>query len=77
MATKLNKPVSREVNVKDVFGRAGDVIATFASNGVTLRGKGRQRKVFISWTDIGKHAILPSNAPSKYLGNTIGWLVEE
>lgn len=75
MATKLTKAVSRETEMEDINGTKGDVVVTIDAKGVTLRAKGKQRKFTIPWEKIGKVADLPLNAPAKYAGNQIGWLV--
>lgn len=77
MATKLEKPVTREVSVKDANGCAGDVLVTITSDGVTLRGKGTQRELKIGWEALSVAATAPPNMPAKFSDNKIGWLVQK
>lgn len=75
MATKLTKPVSREVTIKDNIGFEGPVIVTFDPKGLTLRAKGKKRSLVIPWSSLGKSATLPGQAPAKFMANPLGWLV--
>ena len=76
MATKLIKPVSREVNISDAFGHEGPVIVTLSNKGIEVRRKGSSRKIFVTWKMMQKSATIPENAPAKYCSNPFGWLVE-
>ena len=75
MATKLTKPVTRVLSVKDVNGVEGEVSVTISEAGVAFV-KGRRKLVVVPWVEVGKLAVLPDNAPSKFEGNSLGWLVE-
>lgn len=78
MATKLVKPVSREVEITDDFNNMGEVIATMKVDGIELRRKGTQRKFFIAWKDMGKSVkSLPGNMPSRHAANPLGWLTQK
>ena len=74
MATKLSKPVVREVEISDAVGVTGPVVLTINEKGIEFRGKGKQRKLFIAYKDM--KPVLPPNAPAKYTANPFGWLVE-
>lgn len=76
MTTPFSKPVSREFQLKDIYDHHGDVIITMMSYGLEFRKKGTSRKIKITWEEIGSKAKIPPNAPSKYVGNPLGWLVE-
>jgi len=86
MATKLTKPVVREVQLKAVdelvdppVESEGPVVVTMTTDGLELRKKGSGRKVSVSWERIGKAIWLPEDAPdapAKYTNNQLGWLVE-
>lgn len=75
MATKLTKPVSREIVTKDINGTEGDVIVTIDAKGVSLRAKGKKRTLTVPWDVIAKAAPLPLDAPAKFTGNHMGYLV--
>ena len=80
MATKLVKPVSRELSITDEFGNSGDVIATMKESGMELRMKGTKRRLFILWKDLGKsidREHLPGNMPSRHVSNPLGWLTQK
>lgn len=77
MATKLEKPVSREIEMTDEFGHKGEVILTITGSGVELRKKRSSRKLFMNFKDLGKQMKLPHNAPSRYVQNPVGWLVQD
>lgn len=77
MATKLEKPVSREVNISDEFGNEGEVIVTMKTKGIELRRKGTQRRLFIPWQTVTKGSTLPPNAPSRHVLNPLGWLTQK
>lgn len=76
MATKLTKPVSRELQLKDDFDHEGDVIVTMKGTGVELRRKGTSRTLFVPWSKIGHAADLPGRIPARHALNPLGWLVE-
>lgn len=76
MASRLSKPVSREITLEDKYGHSGDVIVSMQPQGIKLRKKGTSRNLFVPWTDLGKIINLPGTAPAKYAGNPLGWLVE-
>lgn len=76
MATKLVKPVSRELKLTDDFENADDVIATMKVSGIELRRKGTSRTLFIPWSKIGHAAELPGSMPARHVANPIGWLVQ-
>jgi hypothetical protein len=75
MATKLTKPVVRELTVEDINGCKGDVCVTVSEAGVAFH-KGKRKLPVIPWSEITKLATLPTNIPAKFSGNKIGWLVE-
>ena len=77
MATKLEKPISREVLIKDEFGNESMAIITMTVNGIELRKKSTSRKLTVDWTSLNKVIKLPPNAPSKYVSNPLGWLTQE
>ena len=80
MATKLVKPVSREVEITDEFDNIGEVIATMKVSGIELRRKGTKRKLFIAWKDLGKaveREHLPGHIPSRHVSNPLGWLTQK
>lgn len=75
MATKLTKPVTRVLNLKDLNGIEGEVAVTINEGGLYF-SKGHRRLGFVAWADIAKLSHLPLVAPAKFSGNPIGWLVE-
>lgn len=77
MATKLEKPVSRELMVKDEFGNESELIITMMVSGLELRRKGTSRKLHVEWTSLNKVLKLPPNAPSRHVSNPLGWLTQE
>ena len=78
MATKLVKPVSREVEITDAFDNAGECIITMKTDGIELRRKGTQRKFFIAWKDMGKSIkSFPGHMPSRHAANPLGWLTQK
>ena len=76
MATKLTKPVVREVTMKDEVDQEGPVVVTVTTSGVELRRKGTKRKLRVTWAELAQKANLPGEAPAKFVGNHLGWLVE-
>ena len=74
MATTLTKPVRREIEVSDTFGRRGPVIATITGTGIELRAKGRKRKLFFSFSKLRPDA-LPGQIPGAFVANPLGWLI--
>lgn len=70
MASKLTKPVTREVPVGDGF-----VNVTLSETGVTLQGKGTSRKLFLEYTKIAE-ASQTDGVPTKFAANPVGWLTE-
>ena len=76
MATKLVKPLSRELQLTDDFGNSDDVIVTIKVTGIELRRKGTSRTLFISWSKIGHVAELPGHIPARYCANPLGWLCQ-
>jgi|SaaInlV_165m_DNA_1040744.scaffolds.fasta_scaffold267913_1 hypothetical protein len=77
MATKLVKPVSRELEVTDDFDNSDDVIVTMKVSGIEMRRKGTSRTLFIPWSKIGHVADLPGAAPARHVANPLGWLVQK
>lgn len=75
MATKLVKPVTRALKVKDANSVEGEVCVTMTASGLQF-WKGRRKLNVIPWAEIGKLSTLPLNAPARYSGNHLGWLVE-
>lgn len=75
MATKLSKPVSRVVHLKDANGTEGEVTVTMTGTGLTFH-KGRRKFSVVPWASIGKLVMMPGNMPAKFVGNPLGWLVE-
>lgn len=76
MATKLDKPVTREIAVKDEVGTEGSVNVTLSTTGVTVRGKGTQRELTISFAELAAASSAPDSMPKKYADNKLGWLVD-
>jgi hypothetical protein len=76
MATKLEKPLSRELEIHDNFGAKGLVIITIYQNRIEVRKKGTSRVLSVEWNELGKILKVPPKAPARYLGNPLGWLVE-
>jgi len=77
MATKLTKPIIREVMMKDEQNQEGPVVVTISQDGVELRRKGTKRKLNVTWNELAQKAELPGDAPAKFLSNSLGWLVEK
>lgn len=77
MATKLIKPVSREVEIQDVYGIKGLAIVTIFHDRVEIRRKGTSRTLSVEWKNLGKVLKIPHNAPAKHVANPLGWIVEE
>lgn len=77
MATKLTKPVVREVTMKDEVNQEGPVVVTVTQSGVVLRRKGTKRKLHVTWAELAQKAELPGVAPAKFMNNHLGWLIEE
>ena len=75
MATKLSKPVTRVVTLKDANGTEGEVAVTITGSGIVF-SKGRRKFSTVPWDAIGKLTTMPPNAPAKFVGNHLGWLVE-
>jgi len=75
MATKLAKPVTRVINVKDLNGTEGEISVTISAKGVQFI-KGRRKLDVVPWEEVGKLTHLPLNAPARFSGNNLGWLVE-
>ena len=75
MATKLSKPVTRVVTLKDTNGTEGEVAVTMTGSGLVFH-KGRRKFPVIPWAAIGKLAPMAGNMPAKFVGNPLGWLVE-
>ncbi len=76
MTTEFTKPISREMKMKDEFGHEGEVIVTLNSWGIDFRKKGTSRKIHVTWDKLAKITQIPPTAPSKYVNNQMGWLVE-
>ena len=76
MATKLTKPVVREVTMKNEANQEGPVVVTVSQSGVELRRKGTKRKLRVTWAELAQKAELSGEAPAKFLANHLGWLVE-
>ncbi len=78
MATKLTKPLSREIQIEDKFGKIGGVVITITSHGIEFRRKGSQkRKLFVEWKGMEKVLGMNPEMPAKYSSNMFGWLIEE
>ena len=75
MATKLNKPVTRVVDITDVYNHTGEVAVTMTGTGIVF-SKGRRKFGVIPWASIAKLSALPGNFPAKFMGNPMGWLIE-
>jgi hypothetical protein len=69
MATKLDKPVTREVALGDVT-----LNVTMTKTGITVRGKGTQREVTVDYASLVDVAPAPSNMPAKYTSCRLDWL---
>lgn len=76
MATKLTKPVSREIEINDVHGNVGPVIATMTARGIILRGKGTKRQFTIAWESLRSAIKAPVVMPARFSANVMGWLIE-
>lgn len=70
MASKLTKPVTREVPLGEGF-----VNVTIDESGVTLQGKGTSRKLTLDYATIAGTAKA-DGVPSKFADNPVGWLTE-
>lgn len=68
MATKLTKPVEREVQIAGVDK---PVVLTFAATGVTARIKGTRTIIACSWTRLIEGMVTPSNIPSHLFGKPL------
>lgn len=77
MATKLVKPLSREIEIKDNLGKSGTVIVTIYQDRIEFRRKGTSRKLSTEWTNLGKILHIPGKSPARHFANPLGWLVEE
>jgi len=78
MTTPFTKPVSRELELADIFAHKGQVIVTLNSWGIELRKKNTSRKIHYTWERLASiKSVLPPNAPAKFVDNPIGWLVQE
>ena len=75
MATKLAKPVTRALKVKDANNNEGEICVTMTGDGIQF-WKGRRKLNVIPWAEIGKLSTLPPNGPAKFAGDNLGWLVE-
>ena len=75
MATKLSKPVTRVVTMKDANGIEGDVSVTMTGSGLVFH-KGRRKFSAVPWSAITKQILMTGNMPAKFVGNPLGWLVE-
>lgn len=73
--TVLTKPVRREIEIEDAFGRRGPVILTVTGRGLELRAKGRKRKLFFSFSRL-RPDVLPGSIPGAFASNPLGWLVD-
>jgi len=76
MTTEFTKSISREMKLKDEFGREGEVIVTMHSWGMEFRKKGTSRKLNVTWDKIAKQIQIPAHAPSKFVQNPFGWVVD-
>lgn len=76
MATILSNRVVRVVRMADEFGCEGDVAVTLKGSGIELRGKGTNRRLSLTWRQLAAAADYPPAAPSRFLANPLGWLVE-
>jgi hypothetical protein len=70
MASKMTKPVTREVSVGNGF-----VNVTIDTSGITLQGKGTSRKLALGYADVARLAD-GSGVPSKFADDRLGWLTE-
>jgi hypothetical protein len=77
MATKLDKPITREVTVKDYTGCEGVINVTITNDGITIKGKGTQRELRVSYADLSEIAVMPPNMPLKFHNNKLGWLIDK
>lgn len=75
MATKLSKPVTRVVNLKDANGTEGEVAVTMTGSGLVFH-KGRRKFSVVPWSAIAKQITMTGAMPAKFVGNPLGWLVE-
>lgn len=75
MATKLAKPVTRVVSVKDYNGNEVEVAVTMSAGGLTFH-KGRRKLYTIPWLSIAKLSTFPPGFPARFTGNPLGWFAE-
>lgn len=76
MATKLSKPVTRELDLKS-GDKVGVVAVTVTEEGVEVRKKGStKKKVFLTWEQVVQTADLPDDAPNKYQNDKPGYLID-
>lgn len=75
MATRLIKPVERQITLTDELGRSGPVVLKLTGTGLELRAKGKRRTLFVSYRRL-RPDQLPGHIPAKYANNPLGWLVE-
>lgn len=75
MATKLEKPVTREVTVT-VDGVEGALNVTLTTDGVSVRGKGTKRELTVSYATLASVAEAPEAMPKKFADNKLAWLVD-
>jgi len=75
VATKLTKPVTRVVDIKDINDVVGEVAVTMTGSGIVF-SKGRRKFGVIPWASITKLVTLPGSIPAKFAGNPMGWLTE-
>jgi len=77
MATKLIKPISREIEIADEFGKLGLAIITLYSNRLEIRKKGTSRILGVEFSNLNKVFKIPHNAPAKFANNPIGWITND
>lgn len=75
MATKLDKPVTREVAVT-IGGVEGAINVTINPEGVVVRGKGTQRELGIPYAVLAAAAEAPEDMPKKFADCKLSWLVD-
>jgi len=68
---RLGKPVRRRVHA----GGDRDLVVEIGTHGITLRGHGTSRSLFVNYQDVAKAASLPGEMPAKFVAAKIQWLI--
>lgn len=75
MATTFHAPVARKLLIADEFGKVGEVIVAIEAAGVSLRGAGTRRRLFVPWQRLALAAQPPGEMAAWAAMNPIGWLI--